>query len=89
MIDQAPLDLEVGFDARHRIEFSRIQVRIRHGDSEFLLKRADHIGQRERIQNARFEQRFFRVRGDRLLRDLLDDGEDAFLSSHLIKIYTS
>ncbi len=76
------VDFDVVFDARDRIEFTRIQLRIGHLHFEFLLEGGDHVGQSERIQHARFEQRCFGVGRNGFLRDLLDDGEDAFLSSH-------
>ena len=58
---------EVLLDARDGVELTRAQVRIRYLNRERLFQRRYHLGQRERIQKAGFEQRLVGLGGDVLL----------------------
>ena len=72
----------VGFNPRHGIELARREVAVCDVDGELALQRAYEIGESERIQQARFEERFLRLGIDRIAGKLPENFNDADLVGH-------
>ncbi len=64
------------------IELARSQVGVGNADRELGLQRRHHVGEREGIEQAGFEQRFVGLRRDRFAGNAADDFNDLALLVH-------